>query len=183
MADLTTLTNVKAWLNVTSTTDDALLTRLIAAGSDYIQAWLNRDITAQAYSSYRDGPGGTRMMFRNYPVTAITMVKVDGQVIPASAPGSGNNGYVFTETSVTLIGYTFTRGASNVFFQYTAGYAVIPNEIEQACIELVSLRYKERDRIGLVSKGLAGETITYTQKDFTESIEGALRQYRRVMLP
>jgi hypothetical protein len=183
MTDLTTLAKAKEWLGVTTSTDDALLSRLVSAASDYIQTWLNRELGTQSYSSYRDGTGGTRMMFRNYPVTSISLVKVDGQPIPASEPGSGNNGYVFTDTSVTLIGYQFTRGFSNVFLQYVAGFAAIPSEIEQACIELVSLRYKERDRIGIVSKGLAGETVTFTQKDFTESIEGPLRQYRRVMLP
>jgi hypothetical protein len=181
MADLTTLANAKQWLNVSTSTDDALLTRLVSSASDYIQAWLNRDLSEISYSSYLDGTGGIRMMFRNYPVTAITKVQVDNIVILPSV--GGTPGYVFTDTSLTLIGYRFTQGYSNVFLQYTAGFPTVPREIEQACIELVSLRYRERDRIGLVSKGLAGETITYTQKEFTNAIEGTLQQYRRVMLP
>lgn len=181
MADLTSLANVKTWLGVTTSTDDTLLSRLISAGSDYIQAWLNRDLTLQTYASYRDGGDGTRMMFRNYPVVSVTQVKIDNLLIPASVAGS--NGYVYTETSLSLIGYRFTRGYSNVFLNYQAGYSSIPNEIEQACIELVSLRYKDRDRIGISSKTLAGETITFTAKDFSDAVETTLKQYRRVMLP
>ena len=58
MADLTTLANVKGWLGVTATTDDALLSRLISAASDYVQTWLNRTIATQTYSETRDGSGG-----------------------------------------------------------------------------------------------------------------------------
>ena len=182
MADLTTLAKVKEWIpNYSGTADDALLTRLISAASDYIETYLNRGLLSQAYTTQRDGNGGTRLMFLNYPVTAVSLVKVDQQTIPASVNGSP--GYVFDSTSVALIGYTFTRGYQNVSLNYTAGYATIPNEIEQACIELAALRYRDRERIGIQSKGMSGETITFSKKDFTDGIEQTLRQYRRVMLP
>jgi len=51
--DLTTLADVKAWLQTGQSafpaTDDALLTRLITAGSQYIQSWLNRQIALADY--------------------------------------------------------------------------------------------------------------------------------------
>lgn len=181
MADLTTLAKVKEWLGETTTNNDSVLQRLISASSDYIQAWLNRDIAQATYNSSRDGNSGNRMMFRNYPTTAVSMVKIDNQVIPLSVNGS--YGYVFNETSVALIGYRFTRGIQNVFLSYTAGYTSTPNEIEQACIEMVSLRFKEKSRIGVTSKSMAGETISFSQKDMTDSIESTLSQYKRVMIP
>lgn len=181
MSDLTSLANVKQWLAITTSTDDALLTRLIGSASDYIEAWLNRNLSLQAYTSYRDGIDSTRMMFRNYPVVSVSTVSVDGVVIQPSV--NGRPGYVFNDTSVSLIGYRFTKGYSNVYFAYSAGFAVIPSEIEQACIELVGLRYKDRDRIGINSKTLAGETITFTSKDFSDAVETTLKQYRRVALP
>jgi hypothetical protein len=71
MADLTTLANVKGWLGVTATTDDALLTRLISAASDYVQKWLNRTIAVQPYTETRDGTGGYVLPLSNYPVSAV----------------------------------------------------------------------------------------------------------------
>lgn len=181
MADLTTLANAKAWVGVSSAADDALFSRLISAASDYIQTWLNRTIAQQPYSSNRDGPGGYRLMFKNYPVTAISSLTIDGQAIPASVNGSP--GYVFDETSVMLVGgvYRFNRGFQNVSISHTAGFATTPNEIEQACIELVAMRYKERDRIGQVSKSVGGETVTFSQKDFSDSIETTLTNYKKVI--
>ena len=52
--DLTTLADVKAWLQTGQSafpaTDDALLTRLITAASQFIQTWLNRRIASQDWN-------------------------------------------------------------------------------------------------------------------------------------
>lgn len=182
MADLTTLPRVKEWLAITASTNDALLSRLISAASDYIETYLSRDIALTSYQSYRDGHGGRRLMFRNYPVVSLTALKVGGVSIPPSVDGSP--GFVHTETSVTLVGgYRFDIGASNVYLEYTAGYDPIPNEIEQACIDLVSMRYRERDRIGLTSKSLAGESVTFNTREFSDAVGSTLVQYKRVALP
>jgi hypothetical protein len=59
--DLTTLADVKAWLQTGQSafpvTDDALLTRLITAASQVIQTWLNRQIALQDWTEIRDGAG------------------------------------------------------------------------------------------------------------------------------
>lgn len=182
MADLTTLPRVKEWLAITAPTNDALLSRLISAASDYIETYLSRNIARTSYQSYRDGHGGRRLMLRNYPVVFLTTLKVGGVSVPPSVGGSP--GFVHTETSVTLVGgYVFEVGASNVYLEYVAGYDPIPSEIEQACIDLVSLRYRERDRIGLTSKSLAGESITFNTREFSDAVGSTLVQYKRVALP
>ena len=62
---------------------------------------------------------------------------------------------------------------------YTAGYAATPPDIAQACIELVSQRYRERSRIGEVSRALGGgETVTYSQQDMSDDAKLLLSQYR-----
>lgn len=178
--DLTTLANVKSWLAITATTDDTLLTRLVTAASQFIQAWLNRDLASQSYSETRDGHGGPVMPFRDFPVTAVSSLTIDGNTIPAAAD-MVSLGYRFTDTRLILQGYVFTRGAANVQINYTAGYASIPSEIEQACIELVSMRYRERDRIGHASKSLAGETVQFIVKDMPDSVRTILNNYKKVI--
>lgn len=178
MADITTLANLKQWLRITDSANDTLLQRLATASSDFIKTYLNRDIFSQSYVDVMDGVGGYKKVMENYPITAVSSVMVNQQSIPASVNGS--NGYTFNQWRVALIGYVFKRGVSNVTIQYVAGYTTAPSEIEQTCIELAALRYRELDRIGLISKGLAGETITYSQKDFTNSVKTSLEQYKRV---
>lgn len=187
--DLTTLADVKAWLQTGQSafppTDDALLTRLITAASQYIQTWLNRQIATADYLETRDGTGGQRLQFACFPVSAVLSLSIDGITIPPAPPALPSTGltagYVFSPTQLSVRGYYFTRRAQNVVFSYTAGYAMPPPEIAQACIELVALRYRERTRIGEVSKSVGGgETVSYSQKDMSASIMTLLQQYRVV---
>jgi hypothetical protein len=266
LGDLTSLANVKAWLSppLTSGTDDALLTRLISAASRFIMGYLDRPtLLSQPYAETRDGLGGRMLLLRQWPVTSVTSLTVDGNLIPpvsltGSAAGwllDGWDGWTAGQPqALSLLGYAFPRGLQNVAIGYTAGYAVtgeeqavpaaapytlttmrswaadlgvayvggaalvpvdgsplpgqynvaaglytfnaldtgkavaisysyLPLEVEQACIELVSLRYQERQRIGQVSKSLAGEVVAFTQKDMQDDVVAGLAPYRRVFAP
>jgi Phage gp6-like head-tail connector protein len=184
--DLTNLADVKAWLqtgqNPFPATDDALLSRLIGAASGFIQNWLGRRIASADWLEVRDGTGGQLLAFANIPVTAILSLSIDGlSISPAPADGGFGAGYTFTPTELALRGYVFTRRPQNVVVTYTAGYATTPPDIAQACIELVCQRYRERSRIGEVSKSLGGgETVTFSQQDMTDDVKTLLSQYRAV---
>jgi hypothetical protein len=201
--DLTALADVKAWLQTGQSafpsTDDALLTRLITAASQFIQTWLSRKIALQDWIEVRDGlgtavgPGEVRYQFAVFPVSAVSLVVVDGVTVPpipaspSAPPGAPVNsyaaqaGYLFTPTQLVIRGYVVPRKAGCVTLRYTAGYAVPPPDLAQACIELVALRYRERTRIGEVSKSMGGaETVSYSQKDMTDSIKTLIQQYRLV---
>ncbi len=182
IGDLTTLDTVKAYLSppLTTTADDALLARLVTSASQFIQAWLGRTIAQTAYTEIRNGQGGTRLFLRNRPVVSVASLTIDGVAIQPAA-GPGQPGYLFDDSSLYLCGHAFTRGQQNVAVAYTAGYAATPPDIEQACIALVALRYKERDRIGQVSKNLGGEVVSFAQKDMPADVQTLLDQYRGVV--
>lgn len=261
--DLTSLVNVKAWLSppLATTADDGLLARLITAASRMILGYLQRPtLLAQSYNEIYDGNGNTVMTLRQWPVTSIAALSVDGTAIMPSSPVPTGNGYLLEPwdglsagkpQTLALIGYAFNPNRQNVAVTYTAGYLVpgeiqtipalapytlttlrswaadngvsyvngvaltsvvanpaqgqysviagtysfntadtgravtiaysyLPGDIEQACIELVALRYKERDRIGQISKSLSGETVSFAQKDMSDDIKTALQPYRRI---
>jgi hypothetical protein len=189
--DLTKLADVKALLqtgpNPFPATDDALLARLVTAASEFIQNWLGRQIAAADWLEVRDGTGGQLLAFANIPVTAVLSLSIDGIAIPPAPPmdsGAGTGfaaGYTFTPTELALRGYVFTRRPQNTIVTYTAGFTATPPDIAQACIELVAQRYRERTRIGEVSKALGiGETVTFSQKDMSDSVKTLLSQYRLV---
>ncbi len=186
MADLCALADVRAWLQTGQgdfpSSEDDILKRLITAASQFIQTWIGRNIAAASYTEVRDGTGGQNLAFRKGPVTAVASVSIDGLAIP-TAPTDGGfvAGYVFSPNMLTLRGYVFTRRAQNVLLTYTAGYATTPTDLAQACIELVCLRYKERARIGEISKSLGGaETVSYSQKDMSDDVKAVLTKYRAV---
>jgi hypothetical protein len=178
--DLCLYTDVQTYLGLAPTVDAALLQQLVTAASGFIQAWLNRTFAITAYTEMRDGSGGTRLMTANYPVVSVTGVQVDQTVI-AAQPASGQVGYFNDSTSILLYGYCFNRGQSNIVLQYTAGFATVPFEIAQACIELVALKYKQKDRVGVSAKTLAAETISFFIGDMPASVKTILNDYKKVI--
>ena len=183
MSDLTTLADVKLWLNISTSTDDALLTRLITAASRFIETWSNRSFSGVAsFTETRNGSGLYRLMLANYPVTAVASVTVNTVLIPL-ASSSVASGYFWDSVgNIYLSGYLFTRALQNVSITYSAGFTSVPMEIAQACIDLVSIRYKERGRIGEASKSLGGnETVSFIVKDMPDNMKTILQNYKKVV--
>ena len=96
-------------------------------------------------------------------ITLLPLTKV------ASAPVTG-------EYSVSVAG-TYTFAAADTGKAVLISYGMVPRDLEQCVIELVGERYRTRTRIGESSKGLAGETTSYSQKDMNNTIKLILEQY------
>ena len=181
MADLCVLADVKAYLGLTSNTDDAVLSTLISAESTFIQTYLDRVLQVSPYTDQFSGTGRNRHHLYNYPCTAVISVTVNGGVIPATTDPTGA-GYMVVDDSVVLIGgYQFARGDWNCAVNYTAGFATTPPEVAHACVELVAMRYRERDRIAISSKGLAGETTSYVTRSMPDHVKDILKSYKKVI--
>lgn len=80
---LDTLANVKTRLGVSGSADDSLLNLLIDSAEDWINNWCGRDFAGGSYTEYFPG-NVEHLLLANFPVTAVTSVKVD----PAGAFGS-----------------------------------------------------------------------------------------------
>ena len=124
-----------------------------------------------------------------YPITAFSSLNIDGRNIPASVNGSF--GYIFVPNGRMLIlkGCSFSRGDRNVVMSYTAGYgdagglAPWPDDLKMALLMYVTTRFKERDRLGVGSKSLAGESITFTDgPSGTSSSSGGIPSAARDVL-
>ena len=196
--DLTTLSNAKAWLNIpaTQTSEDALLTRLVTAESLlFLQAVNRANLNQASYTEKRNGNGGSVLMVRNYPIISVQSLTIDTVVISAS-PDGVRSGYVFDDYTISLVGgphssgmssganaylpaYAFNKGYGNIVVSYTAGHANVPGEVEQAVIELIAFRYRERGRIGLISEHTGQQTTAYSQKDVPAGVQRVIEQYAR----
>lgn len=171
--DLTTVANLKAWLGISTDTADAQLQRLVTAVSVGIQAWLGRDLKAAQRTETFDGSGSDLLLLRQAPVASVARVTVDGREVPPTA-------YRATPTALVRVNGWWPAGWGNVVVIYTAGYDPIPVDVEQACLELAAMRWRERERIGLASKGFGQETTTFITKDMPDSVRTVLLDYRRV---
>jgi len=184
LVDLATLDDVKGYLGVSqvSANDDPLLKRLITSASAYIRNYTTNDITTQTVTEWRKGNGRTNMALRNTPITDVASVTINGISVPnAMDDVEWATGYIYDSNFLYLRGFIFEKGMRNVKVVYTGGYADPPVDIVQACCEIVALIYRRRSWIGQSSKGMAGETTSFIQKEVAPETLATLKRYNTVV--
>lgn len=84
--NLTSLANVRAWLNISTDTDNGLLNRLIAEASRLVLNYLQRsDLGLTAITETISGQNTPKVQLRNWPITSVASLTINGIVIPQSA--------------------------------------------------------------------------------------------------
>lgn len=191
--DLTTLANVKAWLNIPTDTSDDMLQRLLSAASLFAQKWMDRWILSATYAEQYTGSGSNTLALRQYPVTEVSAVSIHGHPIPMS-PDGHRAGYIFDEMFLYLIGLEgipFGRSTAPGVFPkfppkavsvtYTAGFETVPLELEQAVLELIALKWADRSHFGQASKSVGGEVVSYITADMPKGVATLLGNYKKVI--
>jgi hypothetical protein len=164
--DFTTSDAVIAYLQTSANAnsfDVAEIDKLITGATQWIINYCNDNFLAANYTEYRDGVGlyirQPTYVFAARPVSAVSAVSVAGQAIqPLTLPMTAafSVGYAALADKLVFYGVSVPLLPLCVSFSYTAGYATIPSDIEQACIELVAQKYRARTRIGVSSESAAG---------------------------
>lgn len=105
-----------------------------------------------------------------FVATGLSLVAVP------SAPAAGQ----YTVGTVAGVPGVYTFNTADAGKQVALSYSYVPPDIEQGCIDLVSLRNAERGRIGLVSQAIGTESTSFFQKDMPAQVATDLQQYKRV---
>lgn len=179
---LASLDLVKRVGRIRDAADDRLLTELIEGATSRIQQLTQRRLFEATQVEVRDGHGRPSMMMRERPVSAVSSVRINGAEVPARV-SYGQAGFFHDTASVHLSGRVFTAGMGNVEITYTAGYASIPWDLQVACAEMVIERLKGIDRLGISSKSLAGEHISYMDGSAPPTALSVIETYRSVVAP
>lgn len=197
--DLLILADLKSWLSITATTDDALLSSLISNVSIEILQHIGRSaIVSATYTETRDGTGTSTMTAKFFPITAVSSLKIDTTQVQPS-PDGVQPGFVFDDYTLKLVGvppylnaggasvqlqsapFIFRAGKMNIVFSYTAGYAAVPLDLSQAAKEICAMRYLGRKRIGIKSTtSKTGESNSFDTARWTESAMYVIQTYKRV---
>jgi len=140
--------------------DATLLATLITAASRAIETWCNRSFPSAEATEYYDGDGTQTLRLRRYPITdldTVTVIDSDDDDTEYDADGDEFRGWAdddnagiitFKPSPSTDVEFTyFPVGRENVKVTYTAGYADIPADIQEACAQTCAwlLSANERD--------------------------------------
>jgi hypothetical protein len=184
--DLTTVADVKASSGAggAGTAADAVIARLITAASSFIATSTDRSFTGlQAFSEIRDGSGGDLLLLGNTPVVSIQSLSVGAVPIAAQAADGQPGYFLLNGEAISLYGYRFGKGRANVRVSYTAGYAAIPADVAQACIELVESMYRKghRDPLQQSESNQGITTTSYKVQDVPPFVQSVIDKYKKVV--
>lgn len=184
--DLCTINQVKAYSpDVQGNNLDGLLGELVTSESRFISKWCERELVTQDVDIVEsiNGEDIDMLPLRNWPIRSISSVVVDGETW-VYAPTGSTMGYRFSKRFLFAIGRWFPRGRMNVVVTYRGGYLKneVPEDLQQACAELVAYRLAERKRLGQQSKTLNGEQVTYTDGPMPKSISARLQDYKTYIM-
>jgi len=160
---LTTLDNLKEVLGIVSDDDDSLLTNIINRSTDIIESYCDRRFKETTYADEEyDGLGTSFLNLKNYPITALTAYDRNMGNVGDTDWDSLQDEFIKHLENEGQIYYQagFVKGVKNYRFSYTAGYATIPSDLEEACLELCSYIFNDKKNKGMQSESLAEYSYT-----------------------
>ena len=176
---LTSISAVKTLLGISDSSQDTLLTQLLAGVDATIKQWLRRDIEQATYTEFYSGDGTEVLALNQYPVTSITSVHENASgyftesEFTADELLTAGEDYALMRLSSTVgskAGFVRRIGglwpqpslrtqqflsafpgaaAGNIRVVYVAGYSSVPADLAAAANQLVVRAYNQRTGGGL----------------------------------
>jgi uncharacterized phiE125 gp8 family phage protein len=155
-----TLDEAKAQTRVDGAADDATLTALIAAATDYVEQYTGRAIMPQTWELVLDAFSDAIQIPKG-PVTGITSVSyydINGALQTVTDTNYTPDLVSDPQWLVRDTAYTWpttATGINVVKIQFTAGYATVPPSIKHAILLLVSQWFDERSSLSAMTRPAA----------------------------
>lgn len=186
---LATLAQLKTQLNFkqSDTQFDAKLTMFLDAASAWVETYCNRIFASATYTELFHGNRSNLLNPRQWPITAVTELRLSSERAWTDANTLvDSKEYDINTDGLGLVFYAghFPLGFNNVRLIYTAGYAIVPSDLQLACLWAGEWFYLHNNRgdSGRTSVGKQGESIGILA-DIPPMIKSILQSYKRIELP
>ena len=189
---IVTLSDMKDYLGITSTSYDTLLNSLIEGFSDLAREYCGRTFDYDTYNETLDIDYDfmDRIILAEYPVDTVVAVTdydtlvssdyyyVDSDIGVIKLKESYRTTNYYTRTYSTPF---FTRGLARIKVCYTAGYTPYPQGLQLAVKILVAEEYNARRKTGYQSESIGNYKYTLRVRRkgeiFPPRAEALLQQY------
>lgn len=196
---LTTTQRIKDQLGISVTSFDDVITRYIAAATDFIEnattrRFLRTTYTQEIYDgSFLDGSRKTMLVLNNAPLVSISdyAYRTGSKTNPVWTTMLADN-YQEKLDSAVIMGHV-PAGFQNIRISYVAGYLIdftneydvtkhnLPHDISDLCERLVCRRFKKRESEGKSIESFAQSSITWGK--LVDDLDNAIiADYQRFIL-
>lgn len=183
---MTTLAEVKEFLQITEADWDTILSKLISRVSAAFDSYCRRPLKARDIDVVLDGNGLPWIWLPTYPINSISNLWVSKKAEWTSDNLVAATDYIVQEQ----IGRLSLKPDSDIFLfpdvrnsvriQFNGGYSTVPADLEQACIEEVARRFLFiSDKIlGRITETGAAGSVSYETGPFLRTVQSVLTLYR-----
>jgi uncharacterized phiE125 gp8 family phage protein len=186
-----TLTEAKAHLGETGTSNDTLITGLIVAARQACEHYARRAFVTQTYDLALDGVSGNSIELPRPPLASVTSVTY---YLEDGTSGTVSSDDYLVDDYGTPGRLTLKRGASwptglretnGLVVRFVAGFGlppVLPQPIKEAVLVMVAALFAKADPTVLEER-IGDVTVKYAPaSDLPDKAKALLRPYRVVML-
>lgn len=176
-----TLTELKTYLWITTTSQDDLLNLLKDWAIKFIKTYIWREIEAIDYIEYKDWNWQTELLL-NYPVNTLTSISLNTWTlnIPVWEVVEATNYKLSNEIwKVFFVSY-LSRWFWNYKVIYNAWYTTIPWDLKLACLKLASKYYNTRTSDWISWESVNWDSINFWTTDIPKDIAILLNSYRDI---
>lgn len=180
------LSQVKAYMGISTSTDDALLTSMISRAEGLIDAYTDRHfaaVTETHYYTSEDVYDNDLLMFGDDLLSVTKLINGDGVEIPSAnikllprntLPKWGihlNSGF----------SWSFLDSDSEIAVTGTWGYSETPPaDIEHACVRLTAFMYRQKDTSADIDRPIVtGDGVTLMPTNLPSDVTRLLDRYCR----
>lgn len=184
MDKFATLEDLKEYLGITDSDDDALLNSLIEQATAFIQSYTWRDLIAKDYTDQEYNWEGQReFILDQFPVNSLTSFQYNTWTLwnPIWSDFDPDTYKLDPKVWKIFLGFNLLRGFQNIRVTFNAGYDPIPADIEFATIKIAAWNYNTRNADWIVSESVDGASIRFGEnKKVSEEVLLILDPYKNV---
>jgi hypothetical protein len=174
-----TVVDLRNYLNLSNTSEDARLFEYIVSASGYIDNYCCRKFRQYTgtYNRYHEDP--QQIMLGDYPILSISGITVTTIGTNPDTDSVSSDDY-YVDYDIGRIRF-FTNYTGKFSVSYVAGMTSLPAPIRLACLKLGSFYYNKRRREGIKHESLLSYSYTLSP-DLKEELAALLDPYRLVTL-
>jgi len=139
--------------------ETTILENMINQATQYAEKYIGRFIKGRGedLTEVLDIEEKTDVIFtKNFPIISITSITEDEEVI------STDDYYEYSNTGMLRKkDANWTKGFQIVSIVYQGGYATVPEDIAQWCVNLVITMFKDKDRGNITSEKVGDLAVSY----------------------
>lgn len=134
---------------------------LINAASDRANTLTHRKLASRTHTSVKlDGSGRDIVVLPEYPVTAISELRIDTAREFGASSIIDSDDYEYYEDGRLFYPYIFPHARRCVQVTYTAGYTTVPYDLQQAIVEACAYVWKRMKSRSIGTRSTTADGVT-----------------------